>query len=294
MVIFSSRLRSQLMSLGIAMLIGGNSEVATAADATHGGATTSVQIRGSGTVLIVLQPIAESYMSSHPGRHIVLSGGGSWWGVKSVIDGTSDIGMTSWGGLPPDLKELATDRHVNLDHTLLARDAVIPIVHPVNPVRNVSLLQLRDLFRGVTTGWNTLGGTKDAVLVSSGDTHSGTFEIWNEKVLGDGSVITPSAKILRNDDLQTYVATNKGGIAYTGLGRKIPGVTSITVNGIAATPETVRNGSYPILRDLEVCFRADARAEVKEFIAFLSSAEAAATIRRFNAIPMSKETQVNP
>jgi phosphate transport system substrate-binding protein len=291
MAIFFSRPHIRLLSLAVAMLIGEYCSVASAAESA---AMSSVQIRGSGTVLNVLQPLAESYMSSHPGRRIVLSGGGSWWGVKSVIDGSADIGMTSWGGLPADLKGLAADRHVSLEHTLLARDAVIPIVHPANPIRDVSLLQLRDLFRGVTVDWKTLGGAKEAVLVGSGDTRSGTFEIWNEKVLGEGSVITPTAKMLRNDDLQTYAATNKGVIAYTGLGRKISGVTSITVNGIAATPETVRNGSYPILRDLDIYYRADAPAEVRDFMRFLGSAEAAVTIRHFNAIPMSKETQENP
>lgn len=247
----------------------------------------SVHLRGSGTVMSIIQPLAESYMQAHPGIRIVVSGGGSWWGMKSVADGTADIGMTSWGSEPDDLDDLVKEKKIPLARTVLARDAVIPIVNPTNPVRNLTMGELRELFKGVAANWQAVGGANETVQVGSGNPHSGTFELWSDKVLGSGAVITPQARVLRNDELQSFIAQNKGAIAYTGLGRVIEGVAPVSVNGVAASPATIHDGRYPILRDLTLLYREDAPQQVKDFVAYCSSADAVAVIRRFNAVPMA-------
>lgn len=259
--------------------------LATAARAAE--APSTVQLRGSSSLMTIIQPLAETYMASHPGSRIIVSGGDSWWGVKSVIEGTADIAMTSWKGMPADLTDLAKDSQVTLDHTLLARAAVVPVVNPANPIRDLGLGQLRELFRGGIVNWHAVGGLDLAVVVGSENSRSGTFEVWNQRILGSGAVITPTAKVLQNHELPRFIARNKGAIAYAGQEHVGPGMVPLTVNGIAATPETIHDGRYPILRDLTLIARSDAPASVKAFIAYCDSAEAEAVIWRFDAVPMA-------
>lgn len=116
-------------------------------------------------------------MASHPGVALSISGGGSGNGIKALIDKQCNVAMSS-----RDIKEkeaaAAAKNGVKPVRTAIAVDAIVPVVHPANPVSEISAGQLRDIYAGKITNWKELGGEDAAIVAVSRDTSSGTFECW--------------------------------------------------------------------------------------------------------------------
>ncbi len=139
-------------------------------------------INGSTTVLPIGQKVAEAYMKENPEVRISISGGGSGNGIKAIIDGTTDIGMSSRFIRDSEVK-LAVERGAYPVPFAVAYDCIVPVVNPANGVSDISLEQLKAIYEGKTTNWKELGGVNREIAVISRDTSSGTYEVWNEKVL---------------------------------------------------------------------------------------------------------------
>ena len=160
------------LALGVAMLLGG---VAQAGD--------TITITGSTTVLPIAQKAAEVYMKKNPGVRISVAGTGSGDGIKSVIDGTADIGDASRDMKKKEVK-LAEEKGVTPKKFTVALDCIVPVVNPANPVKDLSLAQLKDIYTGKIKNWKEVGGNDKTIVVISRDSSSGTFEVWNHRGAG--------------------------------------------------------------------------------------------------------------
>jgi phosphate transport system substrate-binding protein len=139
-------------------------------------------IKGSTTVLPVTQKVAEAYMKEFPNVNISISGGGSGNGIKAIIDGTTDIANSSRFIKDSEVKQ-AVDNGAYPVPFSVAYDCIIPVVHPDNAVDDLTIDQLQAIYMGKVKNWKEVGGDDRPVVVISRDTSSGTYEVWEEKVL---------------------------------------------------------------------------------------------------------------
>ena len=154
-------------------------------------------IKGSTTVLPIAQKAVEAYMKANPDVSISLSGGGSSNGIKAIIDGSTDIANASRFIKDKEVK-MAVDKGVYPVPYAIAYDSIIPVVHPSNPMTNITLDQLKAIYMGEITNFKELGGPDLKIVVCSRDTSSGTYETWEGKVL-KGERVTQKAQVMASN-----------------------------------------------------------------------------------------------
>lgn len=206
-------------------------------------------IKGSTTVLPIAQKIAEAYMKEHPDVKISISGGGSGNGIKALIDNSTDIADSSRFIKDKEV-QLAIENGQYPVPFAVAYDCIVPVVHPSNSIKNLTMLQLKDIYMGKIRNWKEIGGPDRPVVVISRDTSSGTYEVWHEKVLEKKRVYPGALLQASNGAIVQAVSNNKNAIGYIGLGYMDDSVKPLTVNDITGSAETTLNGTYPISRAL--------------------------------------------
>jgi len=248
-------------------------------------ADESIVIKGSTTVLPVAQVTAEAYMKAHPGVNISLSGGGSGNGIKALIDGSTDI-ATSSRNIKPKEAQLAQTKSVSPAPHRIAIDAIVPIVHPDNPVTDLSIEQLSLIYQGKIKNWKEVGGKDLKIVVVSRDTSSGTYEVWEEKILHKAKV-TPRAQLQASNGavIQT-ISRNRYAIGYIGLGYLNASVRALTVGGTEAAAATALSGAYPVARPLLMFTNGQPTGTVADFITFVVSKEGQGLVRKEGFVPL--------
>lgn len=232
----------------------------------------TITMAGSTTVLPIAQKTAEAFMDQNPGVNISVRGGGSSVGVAAIIDGTVDIGNSS---RPITTKELALARSKGrfLKEIPVARDGLAIIVHKNNPVENLTLAQVRDIFMGKINNWSEVGGPNMPIVVVSRDTSSGTFETFKEKVLKGGKVKEGAIMVAANQAVLTTVRDTPGGVGYVGVGFLTDDVNVVAVNGVKGSQESVQRGTYPIARKLYMYVNGEPQGTLKRYFDFLLGPE---------------------
>lgn len=231
-------------------------------------AESSITIKGSTTVLPIAQKAAEAYMKEYPNVKISISGGGSGNGIKALIDGTTDIADSSRFIKDKEVK-LAVERGAYPVPFAVAYDCIVPIVHPSNDIRNLTLDQLKAIYKGEIKNWKELGGPDRTVVVISRDTSSGTYEVWENKVMNKEKVYPGALLQASNGAVVQAVSNNKNAIGYIGIGYMNEGVKALTVNGIRGSEETTLNGTYPVSRPLYMFTRGWPQGEVASFVNYV-------------------------
>jgi phosphate transport system substrate-binding protein len=208
-----------------------------------------IVIKGSTTVLPIAQKVAEAYMKANPDVRISLSGGGSGNGIKALIDGSTDIADSSRFIKGKEVK-LAVEKGRYPVPFAVAYDCIVPVVHPSNPIANLSMDQLKAIYKGEIKNWKEIGGPDRKVVVISRDTSSGTYEVWESKVMKKDRVYPGALLQASNGAIVQAVAKNKNAIGYIGLGYMNKDVKALSVDRVVGSAETTLNGTYPISRPL--------------------------------------------
>jgi phosphate transport system substrate-binding protein len=248
----------------------------------------NIVIKGSTTVLPVAQAALEAYMKSNPGAKISLSGGGSGEGIKALIDGSTDIANSSREIKKAEM-DLAKTKGVTPVETAVAIDAIVPIVNSRNPVKDLSLDQLSQIYQGKITNWKEVGGDNLEIVVISRDSSSGTFEAWGELVL-KGAKVSPRAQLqASNGAIVQTVAKNKYALGYIGLGYLDKSVKALTVNGVAASEKTALSKEYPVSRLLYMFTNGEPKGETAKFIKFVLSPAGQALVKKAGFVPLPKK-----
>jgi len=229
----------------------------------NGGGSTITEA-GSTTVQPVAEKLASAFMADNPDINIIIQGGGSSTGVKSCNDGTVDIGAAS--------RELKSTEPNLVKHTL-ARDGIAIGVHKDVPVSDLTMEQVRDIFSGVSTNWNEVGGDDIAIIVVAREEGSGTraaFEemVMDEELITDTAILQPS-----NGAVKTTVSNTPNSIGFLSFGYLDSSVKALAVDSVAGTVENAKNGTYPIVRPLYFLTKEEPMGIVKEFIDFCLGAE---------------------
>lgn len=224
---------------------------------------------GSTTVLPISQAAAEAFMKTNKEVDVSVSGGGSGVGIAAIIDGSTDIGDAS---RPIQSKEIMTAKQkgVNPVGTVIAKDGVAIVVNNANGISGLTLDQLKGIYSGEIKKWSQVGGGDDAIVVVSRDSASGTFEVFNDKVLKGAKLREDALMLASNKEVEETVEKTPGAIGYVGLAY-LAGVKLITLDGVAASKATVLDGTYEISRPLFMYTNGDPSGVAKDFIDFILS-----------------------
>lgn len=243
----------------------------TACGAPDGGA---VSTDGSTSMSGVMAALQESYRDRAPGITVNYSGTGSGAGVEAVLSGACDIGLAS-----RELTEAETAR--GAQGHLLALDGVAVVVHPDNPVRDLTRQQLAAVFTGLISSWDQLGGGGTGPIAVCGrEAGSGTRAAF-ESNLGVPVPCVYTGEYGSAGDVLGAVAANPGAIGYISLSALSDRVVPLSVDGAACTPETLTDGSYPIWRPFLLVTAGDApgSAAARDFLDFALSPGAGDALR---------------
>lgn len=242
-------------------------------------------LKGSTTVLPIAQKVAESYMKLHPDVKISLSGGGSSNGIKAIVDGTADIGTASRFIKSKEIT-LATSKGIYPVPHRIALDCIVPVVHARNRVNDLTTDQLKGIYTGKIKNWKEVGGADLKIVVISRDTSSGTFEVWEKLVMKKARVIPRALTVPSNGGLVQTVATTPGAIGYIALGYLNDGIKALSVNRVPGTPDTTRNGLYPISRPLFMFTNGWIKGRTADFMNYLLSKKGQQLVEEAGSIPV--------
>jgi len=235
---------------------------------TAGAWAGNLRIDGSTTVLPIAQKAAEAYMKEHPQVAISVSGGGSGNGIKAIIDGTTDIADSSRFIKDGEVKQ-AIEKGSYPVPFAGAYDCIVPVVHPGNPVKNLTVDQLRGIYKGEIDNWKAVGGPDLKIVVVSRDTSSGTYEVWEEKVMNKERVSPAALLQASSGAVAQAVAGNKFAVGYLGIGYLNDKVKALTVNDIVGNEETTLNGTFPVARPLYMFTRGWPTGDALNFVNYM-------------------------
>jgi phosphate transport system substrate-binding protein len=195
--------------------------------------------------------------------------------------GTADIGMSS---------RTLKDEEKSLWYVEIARDGLAVIVHPSNPIQNLTLNQVRDIYAATVSNWSQLGGTTSKIHVITREDGSGTRAAFVSLVM-DKTEITPRAIVQdSNGAIRQLVADDPNSIGFISLGLVDKTVKALELGGVAATRENVINGSYGLSRPFLFIARSQPTGQTKQFIDFTLSAEGQRLLANEGLIPSSDGT----
>ncbi|MBU1570146.1 MAG: phosphate ABC transporter substrate-binding protein [Proteobacteria bacterium] len=246
----------------------------------------NIAINGSTTVLPIAQKVAEAFMKEHPDTAISISGGGSGNGIKSLIDKTTDIANSS-RAIKKEESEQAKAKGSNPVEFIVAFDCIVPIVHTSNPLKNITLDQLKAMYQGEIRNWKEIGGADKPIVVISRDTSSGTYEVWEEKVMKKERVFPRALLQASNGAIVQAVSKNPNAIGYIGLGYMDNSVKMLSVNGITGSKETTLNKSFPVSRPLYMYTPAQPGGDVKKFLDYMISKKGQKLVEEEGFIPLN-------
>ena len=260
----------------------------------------ALQNIGSDTMVNLAQAWAEAYAKVDADVSVEVSGGGSGIGVAALINGTCDIANSS-RKLEKEEEEKATAKYGGKHPVefLVAYDALAIYVHPSNPINEISVEQLSDLFRdgGKISKWSELGvaipGGKDEVVRVSRQNNSGTYHYFREAVLGKKSDFRAGSRDMSGSkDVVELVANTPGAIGYSGIGYRTDKVKVLKVakkTGDAAVEPTIKttlDKSYPIARPMFMYAPPAAKPQVDAYIKWITSAPGQAIVIEKGYVPL--------
>ena len=239
-------------------------------------AANAQKIKGSDTCLPLSQKEAEEYMQSHPSAVVTVTGGGSGVGISSLMEGTTDIAQAS-RRMKFNEKQKIQEKGGQVKEVIIAYDALAVVVHPSNPVTNLTREQLEGIFTGKITNWKQVGGPDMKIIPYSRETSSGTYEFFKESVLRNRNYMNGIMSMPATGAIIQSISQTKGGIGYVGLAYLNKSVKPIHVSydgGKSYTEPSVantKNKTYPIVRPLYYYYMARSANAVKPFIDYVLS-----------------------
>jgi phosphate transport system substrate-binding protein len=260
--------------------------------------STYIENKGSDTIVNLALAWAERYQADHPEIRISVTGGGSGTGIAALINGTVDIANAS-RQIKSEEIEQAQSIGINPIEFVIARDAIAIIVHPDNPVSQLTLQQLSNIYSGKTTNWSEVGGEDRPIVKLSRETNSGTHVYFLENVLrlGDSenktlfsmdTLLLPSSEGIINE-----VRQNPNAIGYDGLGYVPDDLKTIAVASEPGTPyvqpsiNTVNDGTYPIARDLYMYTAGEPHGAIKVYLDWIFGADAQEIVAELGFVPIT-------
>jgi len=245
-------------------------------------AAHTIQNMGSDTLVNLALKWAETYTESHTDVRISVTGGGSGTGITALLNGTADIANAS-REIKPEEIDTAKKNNITPVEYPVAMDAIAVVIHPSNPVDQLTLEQLSEIYTSKVTNWNQLGGEDRPIVLLSRESNSGTYVYFLENVIRLGEkdsdlLFSPDTLLMPSSEgISAEVRQNPNAIGYDGLGYVTPDQKVVAVakneQGPFVLPSvaTVRDGTYPISRYLFMYTNNQPTGEIKDYLDWILS-----------------------
>ncbi len=245
-----------------------------------------ITIKGSDTMVHLASSWAETFMKQNPDMEVSVTGGGSGTGIVALLNGTTDICAASRKIKNNEL-QLALQKNIHPHEIAVAKDGIAVVVHPDNPVKELTLQQLSKIFTDQSLRWSDVGGSDEEILVLSRESSSGTYVFFQEMVLKKQDYMQDAKLMPATSAIIQSVSTDKLAIGYVGLGYALAARDKVKIvavkaddNSTAVMPsdQTVKTGQYPIARPLFLYLNGEPQGAVKKFMDFCLSAAGQAVV----------------
>jgi phosphate transport system substrate-binding protein len=269
-----------------------------------GSAGKRIRQVGSTTVLPLAERWRQEFNTAHPDVEIAVSGGGSGTGIKALSSGTAEIANSSREIKPKEVEQAQAAGLDPLEH-VVAYDGIAVIVHPSNPLTEISVEQLSDIYSGRVRDWARVACRAEVgargmgeIQVVSRDSASGTYEAFKELVVMLGGsdksrdYAAVALKQISSQAVLALVARTKGAIGYVGMGYVGESVKMLRVapmgggEAVAATVENARTGEYPVSRALYCYTDGEPTGVLKEYLDWIKGPEGQAIVGELGFVPV--------
>lgn len=266
-------MKKKIFALALAAVVGA-SALAGCSEKTSGTVSTD----GSTSMEKVIGILGEAFEADNSGITFTYNPTGSGSGIKAVQEGRCDIGLSSRA-----LKD--EEKASGLTETVLAYDGIAIIVHPDNPVTDLSLEQIADIYTGKITNWKDVGGNDGEIVLIGREAGSGTRDGF-ETITGTAEACKYRQELTSTGDVITTVSSNPNAIGYASLASVKDSVKALSVAGIAPSEDTVKSGEYVVQRPFVLVTKSDAKLTdaAQKFFDFALSQDAAGLISNAGAV----------
>jgi phosphate transport system substrate-binding protein len=264
-----------------------------------------IQVKGSDTMVNLVQILAEEFMGKNPGSALAIMGGGSGTGITAIINGTCDIATHSREWKQKEL-DLAWEKGVKPRFFVVAVDGLSIIVNEKNPLEKMTMPQVGSLYKGEIKNWKVVGGSDKAVSLYGRQSNSGTYTFLQEHVLGNKNYSSDVKEMNGNAQIIESVIQDEGGIGYVGVGylfdqngkiRKGIKVLNISkdASSEAFSPldkQNIDSGKYPISRPLYEATNGKPNTAVTGFLTFETGPEGQKIVEREGFFAISETHKI--
>lgn len=283
-----------LLLLVVALVAGGCSR-----SGSTGGSTEhrAIQNKGSDTMVNLALAWAEAYQDVQPDVPIAVTGGGSGTGIAALINGTVDIANASRAMSSDEIAQ-AKKNGIEPQEHVVAHDALAIIVNLDNPVSQLTIDQLSDIYSGRITNWKEVGGRDAPIVLVSRETNSGTHVYFLEQVVRKGAkdnkdIFAPQTILMPSSvGITSEVQRNPNAIGYDGLGYVDPKTEKLlAVSKKAGGPfvvpsvKTGADGTYPLARALYMYTRRDPSPEINDYLKWIAGPDGQKIVAKLGFVP---------
>jgi len=253
-------------------------------------APKKITVKGSDTMVILAQKWAEVYMKSHPESVIQVTGGGSGVGISALINGATDICNASRPMKRSEMDKLK-ERYASLGVEVpCAKDGVTIFLNESNPIKELTLKQLSDIFSGKTRNWKEIGGPDAEIRLYGRENSSGTYVFFKENVVkadyAANCQTLPGTAAVVNAVLKDKFGIGYGGAAYAAGVKHCAVKKDEKSTAYLATAETIKSGQYPISRYLYMYLRNRPTGEIKAYIDWILGPEGQKLVTEIGYFPV--------
>jgi len=284
--------------LGVVMIFFLTACASVSAQSPETSPITTIENKGSDTMVNLALAWAEAYQKEHPEVNLSVTGGGSGTGIASLQNGTADIANASRSMKEEEANDLRAKGLEPVEH-IVARDAIAVIVNLSNPVQELSLQQVSDIYSGKINNWIEVGGEDRPIVRLSRETNSGTHVYFLETVLrlGDSEnktlFSTDTLLLPSSVGILSEVRDNPNAIGYDGLGYVTNEVKMVALSAnpggayVLPSAETVNQDLYPVARDLYMYTAGEVSPEVQDYLDWIMGATAQAIVQELGFVPIN-------
>ena len=239
----------------------------------------SLTLSGSTSLQPLAEKWAEAYQARHTGVAIAVQGGGSTAGVQAALSGAAQIGLSS--------RALTAGELVDVRAIQVARDGIALVVHPSNPLMDLSLDAVKGIYSGRIKDWQRLQGPVKAITVITREEGSGTRAAFESLVMSKQPIASSALVQDSTGAVRQMVSSDPAAIGYISIGLVDASVKALRLSGVAATEANIDRGTYPLVRPFLFAVRGEPNAQAQAFIAWVSGPEGRELARREGMLPPS-------
>ena len=243
-----------------------------------GGNKEAVATDGSTSMNKVIGALGEAF-EADTGITVTYNATGSGAGIQAVLEGRCDIGLSS-----RNLKD--EEKAKGLEGTVLAYDGIAIIVNPNNPVSDLDVETIAKIYTGEIKNWKEVGGNDAEIVLIGREAGSGTRDGF-ESITDTEDKCKYRQELTSTGDVITTVASNPGAIGYASLASVKDTVKALTVGGVVASEETIKDGSYVVQRPFVLVTKKDAALSesAQKFFDYITSEAANEIISGAGVVP---------